>query len=296
MPTTSFCWQDGERTIHFGHEALENALPSLGDGYVLLTTSRALAMVPELAGRASVVYSVAHGRVDELAGDLLDDVEGELLVALGGGRVIDTAKALAAAREPTERPRVAAFPTTLSAAEMTAVQCALVEGAVESPFARIDVQEPALGVSRVHPAGGQLRVQRGAAGRELAEYRSVASGPAGGRRSGEAQEPREDPRARAHVERAVGPGHPADAVAKRARIGERNHMAGADDAGVAGRAAPGQIRPALEQGHRGSALRQLQRGACADHTSPDHRDVCTRCAHTAMVATQVPAPHGYRAA
>ena len=78
-------------------------------------------MAPELAQGAAVVLSVGHGRVDELAGELLDEVAGDLLVALGGGRVIDTAKALAAASAPGERPRVAAVPTTLSAAEMTAV-------------------------------------------------------------------------------------------------------------------------------------------------------------------------------
>ena len=42
-----------------------------------------------------------------------------LIVALGGGRVIDTAKAVAGARP--RGPRVAAIPTTLSAAEMTRI-------------------------------------------------------------------------------------------------------------------------------------------------------------------------------
>jgi len=79
-------------------------------------------MAPALAERAGVVHEVAPGRVDEIAGALLGTVDpGELIVALGGGRVIDTAKALAAARAPAERPLVAAVPTTLSAAEMTAV-------------------------------------------------------------------------------------------------------------------------------------------------------------------------------
>ena len=49
---------------------------------------------------------------------LRPEITGELLVALGGGRVIDVAKALAAADPPR---RVAAIPTTLSGAEMTAV-------------------------------------------------------------------------------------------------------------------------------------------------------------------------------
>src|SRR5215203_7561396 len=68
MATTSFQWRDGERTIHFGRDALERALPLFGIGYVLLTTSRALARAPKLADRASVVHSIPAGRVDELAG------------------------------------------------------------------------------------------------------------------------------------------------------------------------------------------------------------------------------------
>jgi len=79
-------------------------------------------MARVLAERASVVHVVPSGRVDEIAGALLGEVDpGELIVALGGGRVVDTVKALAAARAPGERPLVAAVPTTLSAAEMTAV-------------------------------------------------------------------------------------------------------------------------------------------------------------------------------
>ncbi|MBW3653005.1 MAG: iron-containing alcohol dehydrogenase [Actinobacteria bacterium] len=75
-----------------------------------------------LAERAGAVHEVPPGRVDEIAGALLGEVDpGALIVALGGGRVVDSAKALAAARPPGERPLVAAVPTTLSAAEMTAV-------------------------------------------------------------------------------------------------------------------------------------------------------------------------------
>jgi alcohol dehydrogenase class IV len=81
-----------------------------------------MGMAPALAEHAGTVHEVPRGRVDELAGALLGEVDPrELIVALGGGRVVDTAKALAAARAPGERPRVAAVPTTLSAAEMTAV-------------------------------------------------------------------------------------------------------------------------------------------------------------------------------
>lgn len=66
------------------------------------------------------MHEVAGGLVDELAGDLLEQTRAaRALVALGGGRVIDVAKAIAAARPPRDAPRVAAIPTTLSAAEMT---------------------------------------------------------------------------------------------------------------------------------------------------------------------------------
>jgi maleylacetate reductase len=74
--------------------------------------------VPGLADGATAVHEVPGGNVDALAAELRPHVTGELLVALGGGRVIDTAKALAAADPPR---RVAAIPTTLSSAEMTRV-------------------------------------------------------------------------------------------------------------------------------------------------------------------------------
>jgi alcohol dehydrogenase class IV len=107
-------------------------------------------MAPGLAGGAAAVYSIRPGRVDEIAGELLDDVDAELLVALGGGRVIDTAKALAAACEPGRRPRVAAVPTTLSAAEMTAVhrRAAGADGSLPGVRPAIVVNDPALSASQ----------------------------------------------------------------------------------------------------------------------------------------------------
>jgi alcohol dehydrogenase class IV len=121
MPADPFTWQDGERTIRFGRGVLADAASLLDDSYTLLTTERAAASAPDVVARASAVHSVGPGRVDDLAGDLLaqmSDPPARLIVALGGGRVIDTAKAVAAATQlpPT---RVAAIPTTLSAAEMT---------------------------------------------------------------------------------------------------------------------------------------------------------------------------------
>jgi maleylacetate reductase len=84
--------------------------------YALLTTERALGQAPALAeGAGSIVY-VPAGRVDEVSARLRPRVsEGQALVALGGGRVVDTAKAIAGA----DGLACAAVPTTLSGAEMT---------------------------------------------------------------------------------------------------------------------------------------------------------------------------------
>ena len=111
-----FTWRDGERVIHFGHPPTPDLLG--GPGYTLLTTRRAAAQLTDLVEGAGALHIVAAGRVDEIAAALRPEITGELLVALGGGRVIDTAKALASADPPR---RVAAIPTTLSGAEMTAV-------------------------------------------------------------------------------------------------------------------------------------------------------------------------------
>jgi alcohol dehydrogenase class IV len=61
------------------------------------------------------VLYVPSGRVDEISAQLLPRAGGRALVGLGGGRVIDTAKAIGGA---TGAP-VTAVPTTLSGAEMT---------------------------------------------------------------------------------------------------------------------------------------------------------------------------------
>jgi len=108
-------------------------------------------MAPEVAERAGTVHGVPSGRVDEIAGALLGEVDpGELIVALGGGRVVDTAKALAGARTPAERPLVAAIPTTLSAAEMTAVHRRAAGADTSLPGARPArvVNDPALSASQ----------------------------------------------------------------------------------------------------------------------------------------------------
>lgn len=117
-----FTWRDGDRTVRFGRGVVADAPEFLGPGYTLLTTPRAEADAPAVASAAAVTRHVPAGRVDEVAALLLvalEDVavpEDRPLVALGGGRVVDVAKAVAAARGGLS---VAAVPTTLSAAEMT---------------------------------------------------------------------------------------------------------------------------------------------------------------------------------
>jgi maleylacetate reductase len=114
-----FTWRDGERLVRFG-EGVAAAAPELlaaegfGD-YVLLTTDRAAASAPALAERAQKVVRVPSGRVDEISAALLAEVPEGPVVGLGGGRVVDTAKAVGGARGV----RCAAVPTTLSGAEMT---------------------------------------------------------------------------------------------------------------------------------------------------------------------------------
>jgi maleylacetate reductase len=105
-----FTWRDGERLVRFG------PLEPIEEPFVLLTTERA-ALPGPTAAATEVVY-VPPGRVDEISAELLarhtfaSDV---LLVALGGGRVVDTTKAIAGA----VGARCGAVPTTLSGAEMT---------------------------------------------------------------------------------------------------------------------------------------------------------------------------------
>ena len=115
-----FTWRDGERTIVFRRGALERAARLLGeqgwDQVELLGSKRALATAPSsLLDLAGGTHDVRAGPVNQVAAELVDRVAGQRLLALGGGRVIDVAKAIGAVRGA----RVAAAPTTLSGAPMT---------------------------------------------------------------------------------------------------------------------------------------------------------------------------------
>jgi alcohol dehydrogenase class IV len=147
--SSGFTWRDGERTIRFGAGALADAVETLGgEGYALLTTERAAEMAPAVVEGAAGVHLVGAGRVDELAGDLLGAVARERIVALGGGRVIDTAKALAAASGGSQVAM--AVPTTLSGAEMTRIHRRAAGADQRAPTVRprVVVNDPALSASQ----------------------------------------------------------------------------------------------------------------------------------------------------
>ena len=134
-----FVWRDAGRTVVFGSGGVERAVAVLADHgideFELLSTERVLADervagAPALAAAASAVHEVGPGQVPDLATELLDSdafvpgmrgqmrpEPGRTLVALGGGRVIDVAKAMASVTGAD----VVAIPTTMSGAEMTAI-------------------------------------------------------------------------------------------------------------------------------------------------------------------------------
>jgi alcohol dehydrogenase class IV len=130
-----FIWRDAGRVVAFRRNGVAQASQLLRehgfDPFELLSTPRALAGAAGLAAAASAVHEVPSGQVPELAAALLGSVSSGSLVALGGGRVIDTAKAIAA----VSGARVAAIPTTMSGAEMTAIH-RLPEGAEATSLVR----------------------------------------------------------------------------------------------------------------------------------------------------------------
>ena len=121
----SFVWRDADRVVVFRADAIGAAPKLLAEhgmeSFELLSTPRHLAGAGELASAAQAVHEVAAGTpasaVPDASAALLDSLESPNLVALGGGRTIDTAKAIAS----VTGARVAAIPTTMSGAEMTGI-------------------------------------------------------------------------------------------------------------------------------------------------------------------------------
>jgi maleylacetate reductase len=116
-----FTWRDADRTVLFGQESDEKRTEVLAQQGVsefdLLSTPRALEDAGALSAAAAATHEVAPGGVPDAAAALLDEVGRRPIVALGGGRVIDTAKAIGA----VGGQQVVAIPTTLSGAEMTGI-------------------------------------------------------------------------------------------------------------------------------------------------------------------------------
>ena len=167
----AFDWRDGERLIRFGRGVAADAVQALGGpGYLLLTTSRAGAVLPAAAEAAAGVHHVPPGGVPELAAAALAWARAAArdappvaiaahswatrshhdtrIVALGGGRVVDVAKAVAAALG--DGARAMAIPTTLSGAEMTRVHRHAAGVDEETPRVRcaVVVCDPALAASQ----------------------------------------------------------------------------------------------------------------------------------------------------
>lgn len=129
--TADFTWRDAGRTVVFRRGGVGSAVEVLRekgvDEFELLSTERALGEAGDLAAAAERVHEVAPGQVPAAAAALTgalapppqaeEGVQVRPLVALGGGRVIDVAKAIAA----ISGAEVVAVPTTLSGAPMTAI-------------------------------------------------------------------------------------------------------------------------------------------------------------------------------
>ena len=136
----TFAWSDGPQSLVIEAGSLERAVDLLAgrgfSAYELVTSPRALGdALPELASQAAAVHEIGPGAVPELSAGLLDAVgEGARLVALGGGRPIDTAKAVAAVRGGA----VAAIPTTLSGAPFTSIH-RLPAGVTDRPLVRAEL-------------------------------------------------------------------------------------------------------------------------------------------------------------
>lgn len=126
-----FTWRDAGRTVVFRCGGVAQAVEVLCENGVedfeLLSTERALGGAERLAEAAYRVHEVVAGQVPDAAAALVgalapplsgkEEVQARPLVALGGGRVVDVAKAIGA----VSGAEVVAIPTTLSGAPMTAI-------------------------------------------------------------------------------------------------------------------------------------------------------------------------------
>jgi alcohol dehydrogenase class IV len=122
----NFVWRDAGRTVvvrEGGIAAAPKLLAEHGmESFELISTPRHLGNAVELADVAADVRELSAAdpatAVPESAAELLNtSADSPNLVALGGGRTIDTAKAIAS----VTGARVAAIPTTMSGAEMTGI-------------------------------------------------------------------------------------------------------------------------------------------------------------------------------
>ena len=116
-----FIWRDAGRTVVFRHDGVAQAAELVREHgfepFELLTTSRGVTAASELATAAEAVHVVPAGQVPDLAATLVETAASAFLIAFGGGRPIDVAKAVAS----VTGARVAAIPTTMSGAEMTGI-------------------------------------------------------------------------------------------------------------------------------------------------------------------------------
>lgn len=165
---------DRDQTIVFGEGAVDTAADLIGEGFTLLTTARAAGAVPNVAERASVVIEVPQGQVDVVAAAVLPQVPPGPLVALGGGRVIDVAKAVAAAGA---QHGPVAIPTSLSGAEMTGVHRHARGVSESTPRVRatVVVNDPALSASQ--PVDGLAASSANALAHATAAVLSTRSTP-----------------------------------------------------------------------------------------------------------------------
>lgn len=121
----NFVWRDAGRTVVFDTGGVASAPKLLAEHgmepFELISTSRHLDGAPELGAAAATVHKLPPAdpatAVPGAAAALLGSVRSLNLVALGGGRTIDTAKAVAS----VTGAGVAAIPTTMSGAEMTGI-------------------------------------------------------------------------------------------------------------------------------------------------------------------------------